>query len=281
MAYDYTKASDLAKWCEEQLAKKTKYRLGGIGRYENGVRIFDCIGMIKCFIWKDYSSSNARYYGKTCPDWNCEQFFNNVKVKGKISTIPEIPGIIVYMPGHVGVYMGNGVVIEATAAWNAKVQKSYFKGNHSGLKKRTSWTHWFKMDQLSYDEPKPETPKEEVKVEEKPSTSLKFKVGDSVVVNGSLYKSSNAVSPVGSVKNRSTKITRVAIGAKHPYNTTGDLGWMDEASVKAATTAKSVDVLAREVIQGKWGNGAERKNRLTAAGYDYNAVQRRVNQLLS
>ena len=125
-----------------------------------------------------------------------------------------------------------------------------------------------------------ETPtvKEEVKTE---NTSLKFKVGDSVVINGSLYRSSNADSPVGSVKNRSTKITRVAIGAKHPYNTTGDLGWMDEASVKAATTAKSVDVLAREVIAGMWGNGAERKNRLTAAGYDYNAVQKRVNQLLS
>lgn len=112
-------------------------------------------------------------------------------------------------------------------------------------------------------------------------TVLKFKVGDKVVVNGSLYKNSNAVSPVGSVKNKSTTITRVAIGSKHPYNTTGDLGWMDEASVKAATAKKSVDTIAREVINGKWGNGAERKKRLTAAGYDYNAVQRRVNQLLS
>lgn len=44
--------------------------------------------------------------------------------------------------------------------------------------------------------------------------------------------------------------------------------------------SKSVDTLAREVIAGKWGNGADRKNRLTAAGYDYYAVQRRVNQIL-
>ena len=43
---------------------------------------------------------------------------------------------------------------------------------------------------------------------------------------------------------------------------------------------KSVDEVAREVIQGKWGNGAERKNRLTKAGYDYNAVQKRVNELM-
>lgn len=46
------------------------------------------------------------------------------------------------------------------------------------------------------------------------------------------------------------------------------------------TTTKSVDTLAREVIQGKWGNGTDRKNRLTAAGYNYSAVQKRVNELL-
>ena len=43
---------------------------------------------------------------------------------------------------------------------------------------------------------------------------------------------------------------------------------------------KSVDEVAREVIQGKWGNGAERKKRLTNAGYDYNEVQKKVNQII-
>lgn len=42
---------------------------------------------------------------------------------------------------------------------------------------------------------------------------------------------------------------------------------------------KSVDELAREVLQGKWGNGAERKKRLEVAGYDYAVVQKKVNQL--
>lgn len=46
-----------------------------------------------------------------------------------------------------------------------------------------------------------------------------------------------------------------------------------------AIAKKSVDTVAREVIQGKWGNGAERKQKLTAAGYDYSAVQKRVNEL--
>lgn len=43
---------------------------------------------------------------------------------------------------------------------------------------------------------------------------------------------------------------------------------------------KSIDEIAREVIQGKWGNGTERKKKLTNAGYDYNAVQKRVNELM-
>lgn len=64
----------------------------------------------------------------------------------------------------------------------------------------------------------------------------------------------------------------------------------DYAAVQAAVNAKlsgsktsskkSVDAIAREVIRGEWGNGAERKKRLQAAGYDYATVQRRVNQLI-
>lgn len=43
---------------------------------------------------------------------------------------------------------------------------------------------------------------------------------------------------------------------------------------------KSVDEVAKEVIAGKWGNGQDRFNKLNAAGYDSNAVQNRVNEIL-
>ena len=43
---------------------------------------------------------------------------------------------------------------------------------------------------------------------------------------------------------------------------------------------KSTETLAKEVLEGKWGNGAERKKRLTEAGYDYNKVQDKVNEML-
>lgn len=44
--------------------------------------------------------------------------------------------------------------------------------------------------------------------------------------------------------------------------------------------SKTIEELAREVIRGDWGNGTDRKTRLTNAGYDYNAVQNRVNEIL-
>ena len=52
------------------------------------------------------------------------------------------------------------------------------------------------------------------------------------------------------------------------------------ASGGSAPAKKSVTEVAKEVIAGKWGNGETRKQKLKAAGYDYAAVQKKVNELL-
>lgn len=49
---------------------------------------------------------------------------------------------------------------------------------------------------------------------------------------------------------------------------------------KPVNNKKSKETIANEVIQGLWGNGADRKNRLTQAGYNYNDIQKIVNQKL-
>lgn len=64
------------------------------------------------------------------------------------------------------------------------------------------------------------------------------------------------------------------------YYVFDDKGQVVGSNALAPTNTKTVDTLAREVIQGKWGNGVDRKNKLTAAGYNYSAVQKRVNELL-
>ena len=63
------------------------------------------------------------------------------------------------------------------------------------------------------------------------SEDMKFNIGDKVIINGNLYASSNADKASGKVENKITEITRISKGAKHPYNTTKDLGWMDEEDI--------------------------------------------------
>lgn len=61
------------------------------------------------------------------------------------------------------------------------------------------------------------------------------------------------------------------------YNLTA---W-DAREVQPQPQLKPIDEVAKEVIKGEWGNGEDRKARLTQAGYDYNAVQARVNEILN
>ena len=106
-----------------------------------------------------------------------------------------------------------------------------------------------------------------------PGASDKFNIGDKVVINGPLYVNSNAAEPSGSVSNKTTTITRKAVGAAHPYNTEGDLGWMDESSIKKyeepkptpAPTPAPLAVGDTVKIVGT-GNGSSYGNSNTAYG---------------
>ena len=106
-----------------------------------------------------------------------------------------------------------------------------------------------------------------------PTPSDKFNIGDKVVINGALYVSSTASSPAGSVSNKVTNITRKAPGTAHPYNTTGDLGWMDESSISAyneptpapAPTPRPLSVGDTVEIVGT-GNGSSYGTSNTAYG---------------
>ena len=72
---------------------------------------------------------------------------------------------------------------------------------------------------------------------------------------------------------------------KYCPHRTLDMGWdrfikMIEAKLNPPETKKSITEIAKEVISGKWGNGATRKTKLEKAGYNYNKVQEKVNELL-
>ena len=117
------------------------------------------------------------------------------------------------------------------------------------------------------------TPKPEPTPTPTPTPSDKFNIGDKVVINGALYTSSNAASPAGSISNKVTNITRKNPGSAHPYNTTGDLGWMNESDIRMYTEPtpapepvdKTLHVGDKVKIIGT-GNGASDGSSNTAYG---------------
>lgn len=177
----------------------------------------DCAGLIKWFLWTDGGAHGIRY--NASQDKGTEGMYNSAKVKGKIADMPETPGLIVYMKGHVGVYIGNGEVVECTLGANGDgCVKTKLKA-----RKDKQWTNYFEHEDIQYVKDP---------VNPVPTPTNEINIGDDVIINGPLYPNANAVKATGTATNKRTKITRKLPTTKHPYNTTGDLGWMDASSIK-------------------------------------------------
>ena len=97
-----------------------------------------------------------------------------------------------------------------------------------------------------------------------------------MVKSGSLFKIQ--VGAFSKKENAQAMLKKITAAGFSAYITTST---GTAVSTSEAPAKKSVDELAKEVINGKWGNGSARKQALTAAGYDYATVQKRVNELLS
>lgn len=113
-------------------------------------------------------------------------------------------------------------------------------------------------------EPKPEPTPE-------PTPTQKFNIGDRVVINGGLYKSANAASPAGNVSNKTTNITRYVAGAAHPYNTTGDLGWMNESDISLAGNSEAVQPAITKGCKVKF-TGTKSYSGITLASWTKNSI---------
>jgi len=76
-------------------------------------RCTDCVGLIKGYGWLDASTGAIRYGTNGMPDYGANQMYQSAAVKGDMSTMPEIKGLAVWKPGHIGIYIGSGYVVEA------------------------------------------------------------------------------------------------------------------------------------------------------------------------
>lgn len=95
-------------------SRQAKYR----SHVSAGKVASDCIGLFKSYAWDkdgDIDTRASSYGSNEQPDHGAKTTLNKCKVKGDISTMPEIPGLAVWTKtgGHIGVYVGDGYVVEA------------------------------------------------------------------------------------------------------------------------------------------------------------------------
>jgi hypothetical protein len=138
--YGKVLTSDLLQRKLTQYPKEVGRYLDYIKRNYINKRAADCVGLIKSFVW--WNSKEPVYDADT--DKSANGMFNAAKISGNIEMLPEIPGACLWKDGHVGVYIGNGKVIEAKGTKYGVIQ-SPIKG--IGANK---WTHWFFCPYIEY-----------------------------------------------------------------------------------------------------------------------------------
>lgn len=134
--------------------KKEQYP-DGVGNYadfieENwlGRRTADCVGLVKGYGWLDTSDMTIGYAENGMPDYSANQMYQAAKDAGTLNadygsmdTMPEVVGLMLWKEGHVGVYIGNGYVIEAMGT-----KKGVVKTELAGR----GWQGWCKLPYINY-----------------------------------------------------------------------------------------------------------------------------------
>ena len=107
-----------------------------VGRYKYA---YDCVGLIKAYLFGGFG--NVKYNSKY--DLSANGMYNKCTEKGKIATIPNIKGLLVWMDGHIGVYDGEKYTYECTVSGGSfKILKT--------VAKTRGWTNWGKCAYITY-----------------------------------------------------------------------------------------------------------------------------------
>ena len=135
---------------ETLLTSKLSQYPDEVGSYEEfirqnwfGKRTADCVGLIKGYSWYNTETAQIQIGANGMPDISANAMFENASEKGTIDTIPEIPGLAVWHEGHIGIYIGNGEVVQAANTTVGVIQTPVGQSD---------WTHWLKIPYISYKE---------------------------------------------------------------------------------------------------------------------------------
>ena len=213
---------------------------------------FDCVCLIKGVLWgwngdKNKVYGGVKYASNNVPDIGADEMIN--VCSGVSTDFSKIEvGEAVWMKGHIGVYIGDGLAVECTPKWKDGVQVTAVHniGKKSGYNGR-KWTKHGKLPYIEYAKPVAKKSVDEIAKE-----VVAGKWGSGIARKNALTKAGYSYAEIQKKVNE----------------------------LVANDSKKSVDEIAKEVIAGKWGSGIDRKTALTKAGYDYKAVQKKVNELL-
>lgn len=115
---------------------------------------FDCVCLIKSVLWGwkgDYNATygGAKYASNGVPDINADQMIN--VCKGVSTDFSKIEvGEAVWLKGHIGVYIGDGLAVECTPAWDNCVQITSCNCDKKGYNRR-NWTKHGKLPYITYE----------------------------------------------------------------------------------------------------------------------------------
>ena len=108
-----------------------------------GKRTADCVGLIKGYGWFNTVSQDTEIGANGMQDLSANGMYDAATVKGEISTIPETPGLAVWKDGHIGIYIGDGNVVEAYGTERGVIRSALADGG---------WTHWLEVPSINYVE---------------------------------------------------------------------------------------------------------------------------------
>ena len=108
-----------------------------------GKRTADCVGLIKGYGWFNTTSQDTEIGSNGMQDLSANGMYEAATVKGEISTIPETPGLAVWKDGHIGIYIGDGNVVEAYGTERGVIRSVLADGG---------WTHWLEVPSINYVE---------------------------------------------------------------------------------------------------------------------------------
>lgn len=140
----FGQAASKALYSQKKSQYPTYYKWDYAGETE---KVHDCVGLIKGYLWCDSTEDATPSYNVT-QDKSANQFRDMCTSGGNISTIPDVPGILVFYNNHVGVYIGSGEVVEA-------------RGHSYGVVKTKladrPWKSWGYCPYITYEAPEQKT----------------------------------------------------------------------------------------------------------------------------